>query len=423
MSSATVPPPPRTAPAPPSVLAGWDAAHRGTAVLGIVLLGAQIRLPMNLSAGFLVAAALLPVWLPALWRSVGGRALMITGVLGVVAGLVLTVQERGSLPAAVPVTINVVGLLCGIGLLVWSRTLMSAGVIGLWFGVGLVVDIANGGALFESNPWRFGFSIPVTVVVLAVAHILGKRLLEVVLLLVLAGVAAVTDARSGFVILLATAILVAWQARPVPVRSRSSTAATLIGVTVLLSLMYLLGEALFLGGALGEETAERSRAQVEASGSLIFGGRPELAATTALLDHQLQGFGSGTKPGPADVLAAKEGMASVGYDPDNGYVERYMFGSGFELHSVFGDLWAHFGIMGLVLAAVVLAITMGGLARGVAGRSASALIIYLTAKTVWNVLFSPLYSSIPLLILTLGLLVLLPGAVPDRVRAPAGATP
>ena len=72
------------------------------------------------------------------------------------------------------------------------------------------------------------------------------------------------------------------------------------------------------------------------------------------------GFGVGENPTPGDAYVAKAGMAAIGYDPNNGYVEHDMFGSGFELHSVFGDLWAHCGLVGLVLAAYLFVFVVRG---------------------------------------------------------------
>src|SRR3712207_9122030 len=53
----------------------------------------------------------------------------------------------------------------------------------------------------------------------------------------------------------------------------------------------------------------------------------------------------------SDVCSSdlKAGMAQIGYQPNNGYVETYMFGGQFKLHSVIGDAWAYFGVAGILL--------------------------------------------------------------------------
>jgi hypothetical protein len=99
-------------------------------------------------------------------------------------------------------------------------------------------------------------------------------------------------------------------------------------------------------------------------------------------------------------------MAELNYDPDNGYVERYMFGSGFELHSVVGDLWTRFGIVGIVLSVTIAVILLAGAGASIANRSATALVVYVVVKTLWNIPFSPVYSAVPLLMLAVGLCLL-----------------
>ena len=92
--------------------------------------------------------------------------------------------------------------------------------------------------------------------------------------------------------------------------------------------VYYLGTTLLVDGYLGEAAQAKSVAQIDAAGSLIAGGRPELAATLALLGADFRGFGLGAIANYHDVLVAKTGMASINYDPNNGYVERYLFDCG-----------------------------------------------------------------------------------------------
>jgi hypothetical protein len=184
--------------------------------------------------------------------------------------------------------------------------------------------------------------------------------------------------------------------------------------------VYQLGTSLLVQGFLGQEAQERSVQQIETSGSILLGGRPELTATMALMRYQPWGFGSGAVPSPADVLAAKAGMARIGYQPNNGYVESYMFGGQFKLHSIVGDTWAYFGFAGVLLAVVIAVLVTVNLARRLAARTASGLVVFLSCFTVWNLLFSPLYGSAPTLALTLGLALLLrsPPTVGDQVDDP-----
>ncbi|MFP3393593.1 hypothetical protein SB782_33000, partial [Brevibacillus sp. SIMBA_076] len=99
---------------------------------------------------------------------------------------------------------------------------------------------------------------------------------------------------SGFAILLLTGVLVVCQLRPTSNTKRASTARVLLGLLLVAGIAYNVGQSLIVDGALGEATQQRTIAQINTSGSLILGGRPELAATAALMQHYPFGFGSGS---------------------------------------------------------------------------------------------------------------------------------
>ena len=386
------------------------ALVRPVAIAVLVLLAMRIELAQGLTVGYLIVLVLAPLWLPVLRQFRGARALLGTGAVALVSGVWLTVYSAsahtGSTGQAVAVSVGLVGILGGIGFVLWCRTLLPDAQVALWFGLGLLFGVTPTSELYQSNPWRFGYSVALTVMVLAVARLTGRRWLELLAVAGFTAIAAVTDARSSFAILLFTGLLVLWQMRPGR-RSRSGSAVrVVVALGVLALVVYNLGQALILDGALGAETQLRSSVQLQTSGSLILGGRPELAATAGLMLHQPMGFGAGTALNSHDVLAAKSGMAAIGYDPNNNYVDVYMFGGHIELHSVLGDMWAWFGLPGLVLAGMLALIVVAGLARSVAGGTAAAVVVYLGAKTLWALLFGPLYSSATLIIIAVGLVML-----------------
>lgn len=178
---------------------------------------------------------------------------------------------------------------------------------------------------------------------------------------------------------------------------------------------YFLIQAALLDGALGEQAQARSVAQIERSGSLLTGGRPELGASIALLTARPWGYGSGVFPTGEQVQVAKQGMVALGYDPDNGYVNRYMFGNGFEVHSLTGDLWILFGVLGLAFA-VVLAVAVGAsLVIRLASGTASAVGAFLALRLMWDLAFSPIGSAALTLAVTLA--VLLPAVGERKPRA------
>jgi hypothetical protein len=118
------------------------------------------------------------------------------------------------------------------------------------------------------------------------------------------------------------------------------------------------------------------------------------------------GYGVGVQANLDDILVAKSGMAALNYDPDNGYVENYMFGSEIKLHAVIADLWSNFGIPGVALGAWILGLSVWSIASAAARRVASGLAIYLTCVMLWNFAFGPIYSSMPIIVLALGMLLL-----------------
>lgn len=124
------------------------------------------------------------------------------------------------------------------------------------------------------------------------------------------------------------------------------------------------------------------------------------------MKHRPAGFGSGASVSTEDVMVAKAGMWGINYQPDNGYVERYMFGRGIELHSVVGDMWAYYGLVGLVCALFIILLIVHALFVRLATGSASGLVIFLACTALWNMLFGPLWDTSRILAVLLGLILL-----------------
>lgn len=409
MTQARLDPGPRTT--TPSWTAGTVAAEPRTwvrvlAAGALVVLGMRYPLPQGVQLGFVVAVALLPVWWGAVRRRRWGTAFMVVGAAAAAAGVWLgvanAVDHEVAPSSAVPMTVLLVGALLGIGLFVWASDVLGPQWATLFFGVGLALQLTPSTALFASNPWKFGFALPATVIALALAARLGRRW-ELGALLVLTVVAALSDFRSAFGLLLLAAILVFAQMTIVRPHRRPSPLAVLVGLAALGFAVFQLGQALILDGYLGLAAQSRSVEQLRVSGSLILGGRPELAATLALMRDHPWGFGAGAVPTPDDIRVAKEGMSSIGYQPNNGYVERFMFGGNFELHSVVGNLWSQSGVVGIVLVAFMLVVLAVGMARRIADGTASGIMLYASAQSIWNIFFSPFYGALTTLILALGL--------------------
>ncbi|ACQ79263.1 hypothetical protein Bcav_1002 [Beutenbergia cavernae DSM 12333] len=427
----------RTA-APPTTTA--PAARPGAQALSWVLavgvpaaIASRFVVAMSVTVGQVLSVALAPVWVPTLKRFVGARLLAVVGLACGVSGVWLTAFAQATHPVSRPNlvanTMLLVGIVCGVGALLWSRTVVSERLIGLAYGAGLLVELVlKNDPRTAENPWKFGIAVPLSVLLLSVVNRSGRRAWEVVVLLALAGVSIAFDSRSAFAIYLLSAFLVAAQAvwaRP-GLRSsvRGRAAAIALVVVASAAVLYAVGSRLLLLGYLGAEAQERSIAQATTSGSIIVGGRPEMAATWALFLHRPWGFGAGTLPTLGDILVAKSGMWSINYQPDNGYVEEYMFGGTIRLHSVVGDLWAQFGIPGIALALLIIGIALRALVVRLASGTASGIAVFATCTMLWNMLFGPIYGTAPLIVLALGLTMLPregPAWDPDVTQGPRAA--
>lgn len=349
----------------------------------------------GVSLSLLTAVALLPVWWPAMKQFRFVRPLLGLAVVAAVWGAVLTSTETmrpTSASLLLEQTFTLLSLAGGIGTLLWARTQLGIGGTAVAFGLGALANVALTGGN-SANLWKYSLAVPVIIIVLGLTSTSARRWLDLLALAVLAGICLVSDSRSMTSFLLLSGVIVLWQSFMPPGRRRPRPLQTLLMLGVLSLGAFSLLQALILDGALGDAAQQRTQAQIDTSGSLIAGGRPELGAATALISHRPQGFGSGVLPTSQDVWIAKTGMSGLNYDPNNGYVEGYMFGSQYEVHSVLGDLWLRFGPVGAVFAIMLVACAVYAVARSVSLRAASGLAVLLTLLGAWDTFFSPLLTS------------------------------
>jgi len=400
---------------------GVPHATRNVALAAMVLIGLDITLIQGVTTGTLAAVVLLPVWWPAARQFVGARVLLVLTALAGLSGLWLA----GDAAATHDVTalilratlLMVLGGFCAIGMILWARTVLPLRAVALACGAGLLARFAfyppN-----PVNPWKYGIAYALAVLALGLFAGSRPRWAEVLVLLALGGTSALNDSRSAFATMGLAAVLVVWQLRPTRMSRRSSGMATIALLGTVAVCVYFAVTALIVDGYLGSTTQQRSIQQIDRSGSIILGGRPEWGATVALFQHRPWGYGLGVSANLEDLRVAKSGMANLSYDPNNGYVENYMFGREIKLHAVVADFWSSFGIPGLVLIVTVTGLVIWSLATGVARRSASGVVVYLAVLTLWNLAFGPIVSSMPVLVLTVGLLLIRRDRPPDDT-APA----
>lgn len=388
----------------------WRALELGLAFVTAFVIGTRYVIHSQVVVGYAVAFALFPLWVPSLRKLLGARLLFGLTFLALISGVLLqwwrSADHAIDSDLALVSAIELLGVFSAAAALYWAMTKIGPGWALLALGAGMLLFVrSDSNALYTAEPWRYLYALPVAVVAFGVAIIVGKRWFEVVVLLALTLGSVVAGSRSVFGIFLLTIVLLIFgRLRGKGNRlNRRSSALLTGGLLLILALAVVnFGQALLLEGYLGEAAQARTELQVDTSGSLLLGGRPELGASIALIASRVWGMGLGVMPNWADMQAARAGMAASGYDPLNGYVDNYMFGEGFRLHSMFGDLWAVFGIPGLLIVVLILWLAVKVINLGSMGVGDVA-VYYVTLQTVWNAFFAPWYSGLLMLIVFLAL--------------------
>lgn len=378
----------------------------------------------GVSLSLIAAIVLLPVWWSALGKFRFARLLLSLAVIATVWGAVLTLFETMrpvSTSLLLEQSFTLLSLAGGIGVLLWSRTQIGLGGTAVAFGIGALANVVLTGGN-SANLWKYSLAVPVIIIVLGITATNRRRWLDLLALGALAAVCLASDSRSMTSFLLLAGVIVLWQIFMPPGSRRPRPLQTLVLLGVLSLAAFSLLQALILDGALGDAAQQRTQAQIDTSGSLIAGGRPELGAATALISERPQGFGSGVLPVSHDVWIAKTGMSELNYDPDNGYVEGYMFGGQFEVHSVVGDLWLRFGPVGAAFALVLIVCAIYAVARSVSLKAASGLAVWLTLLGAWDTFFSPLLTSSRTLALLFALTAIPLAELASRTTTPTPST-
>lgn len=389
-----------------------DATPTWARVLAVgllVVLAGGPHLKMEIPSVLPLEVATLPLWWPTAARSRWFPALMALVGFALASGLWLSVwngdDHAWSHRNAVATSTLVLAVFLGVGVVLWSRTVLGLRGTGLAFTFGAFVNAAQsvGSGLAAQNPWKFAWSLPVALLILSLTVRMRSRLLQAALLAALGASGAANDARSFFGFCLITAGLVIWQGLPRGESTPLQKVSPVLLIGGLLALAYWGGTKLLLSGALGQGLQERSQAQVVKSGSLLAGGRPEWTASWQLMHERPFGFGLGSVPTSQDIFVGKTGLSSVLQDYNNGYVDHFMFGGAFKLHSVTADLWVSLGLAGLLLALAVAAVLIASLSRALAERRAVALVTFCTVVALWFLLFGPIVSNLGFIGVAVGL--------------------
>lgn len=386
-----------------------------------VLLGTRLSpIPFAPVAG-LVGIALLPVLLPSVRRF--RTALPLISLLGVavITGVALTALQDATHATSLSLLFSrsamVIALIGGVAIVLFAREHIGSAGAATAYGVGMLASVLLE-PISSVNPWRFTFSIPIAILLLAVLSVRQHLMPQLLGLVGLGVLGLLNESRANSAILFLAAVVLIWQRLAQAVSRGRRRAGHLIGLVLFAAGFVQLMQFSLLEGYFGEATQVKSETQVATSGNLLLGGRPEAAASFAIIRLHPFGLGSGTLPTGSDIYAAKSGMSSIGYDPDNGYVERFMFGNGIEVHSMLGDFWIWFGLAG-VAACVAMCVTIfWGLEHRLRNATVSGLLAYLSLRFVWDLLFSPAASSMKLLTLALPLAAIAVAAASTKATTP-----
>lgn len=373
------------------------------AAIASALLGLNQPLFPGVTTGTLVVLFLLPVWVGTLRRFRFATLISIMAVASLICGVVVSQfqGDRGSDPllATVFALVLITGI-GGLGLLLWARTVIPTYQVAVVFGLGYLLRVIQE-IPGSTNPWKYEISVPLAIVLLALASRAKSIVPTLGTLLALGLVSVASDSRSFFGFCLLAAVLVLWQRRPESTGKGMNKLSVFALITVALFGLYSIGTSLLVGGYLGTENQQLSVQQIEDSGSLLVGGRPEWAGTVRLMAEHPIGFGLGTLPAADDVLAAKAGMRAIGTDTENGYVDKYMFGGHIRLHSIIADLWATFGVVGFALGILLMVALVYCLIDRLSSRTASGLVCLFAVLGVWDLAFGPIYKNLPDVMLAL----------------------
>lgn len=272
------------------------------------------------------------------------------------------------------------------------------------FNLGLCANYATQLEGISVNPWKYGFALPASLVLLAVLSA-GTRVLPLLAGLSVLGVITVFfDYRSFWGFLALTGLLLVLRRHGQ--FARSSLRMKLILLSVAALFVYSAVVNLALSGYLGERNRLVTAEQLRSGGSLLSAGRLEWHVSLALFSETPWGYGPGFIPGWAERGIAYSSLMKSGLPYDARYVEGYLMGKSMELHSIAADLWAQFGLLGLLASSILLGILVSGLVRALDPECDSAAVMILcTLISLWDLAFSPLPTNLPGVAFALGAVV------------------
>jgi hypothetical protein len=258
--------------------------------------------------------------------------------------------------------------------------------------------------LYDSDPWKFGYSYGANLFVVLVSCYFYRRRQYVMVGILLAGMmgASLIDNYRGPILgLLLTIVLVIpvipeqiGRLRILPRTGSASRVAVLAGLVFFASwsasgILHLASSF----GLLGEEAQNKNEVQAKAKGGLLLGGRPEiLVSSRAVLDSPILGHGSGAKD-QKYVEMLNDLQAEYGAPVNLSYATK-VGGGLIPTHSHLMGAWVQAGILGAILWFYLFFLAVKGIIRASSVRPALApIIVFILTGLLWDILFSPFSNT------------------------------
>jgi hypothetical protein len=374
--------------------------------------------------GVILLVPLTPMLIKTMGRTKPARRIAAATIVAVMSGLLLrfgTMSDNASS--------NAMLLL----ILVWVAAfpIMTLGVmwaferVDIIRGSAVMFAVAAASAYRLDQGWKGSLGITITLLLLAFFARRGlfwTRLTLIAVTVMNGANDARTTAAIAFIVFLCTFLT----RRQLEWIGKYPKRSILFVIAAFTAVSYALVNAM-TSGLLGPAIQQRTLAQTSNGRDLLTSGRAEWAATLSLFGHQPLGFGTGVTPDPGLQTNAVGAVRRVGGDYLAHYWSTNVFPERTDLHSTVANLWAHYSLGGVILAAVLGAILLASIPLALSTtRALGAMPLFAVLNASWDLAFSPMADSDRLimgLVMSVALLRLraseqwpLPDARPRKIR-------
>lgn len=342
----------------------------GLAVVGAVLLG-RTQLPRNLAVPFVLAL----LWLAALILSSYVAGDSPTDIISGTAPYCLFLIDTAAL----------IFYISAVGRRAWP-------VLGSGLGLAALGYFILQGTAFYEAPWKFGFALPVTTLMLSIVgsryELRSWQLKIAILALTIANI--VGSFRSLALILLVSLFLVS-----IRLDSKKAVLGVVLGTAASIGVVTYSYGYVVEAGYLGTDSQVRFSQAVGDRYDplrLLLGGRKELVLSLNMVaEHPLVGYG-------LDATLSDD----ANYEWRNYYYQndlpltisdlnRSMAGSPYRAHSALFSAWVQAGVLGAVFFGYLLLVSAYSLLGGLTQRL-GLIPTFLVVFGIWSLLFSPMGS-------------------------------